>query len=71
MQEIAKELGVSESALWCWLQGDEAKAKLWPVRLVEAAATSSGSLVLVTPGGYRLEGLNVLAATEVLRQLRC
>ncbi len=65
---VAKELGMSESGLSRWLpRGDR---RLRPVRIAETPS-SHDPLVLITPGGYRLEGLSPRGAAEVLRSLGC
>ena len=65
---VAKELGISSSGLDRWLhRGQE---RLRPVRIVEEPPRST-DLVLVTPSGYRLEGLSIACASEVLRRLGC
>ena len=66
--KIATQLGVSESGLSRWLQ--KADGRLRPVRLIEEPSRHE-PLVLITPGGYRLEGLSSLSAAEVLRRLGC
>ena len=68
VMKIAKELGVSESGLNRWLQ--KADGRLRPVRLIEKPSRRE-PLVLITPGGYRLEGLSSTSAAEVLRRLGC
>ena len=68
VMKVARELGMSESGLNRWLpKGD---GRLRPVCVVEEPS-SSDQLVLVTPGGYRLEGLNASCAADVLRRLGC
>ena len=66
--KIADSLGVSESGLNRWLQAGT--KRLRPVRVEEPVAEAEG-LVLVTPGGYRLEGLRPASAADLLRRLRC
>lgn len=68
VMKLAQELGVSESGLIRWLQ--KAEGRLRPVRVIEKPS-SCDSLVLMTPGGYRLEGLSPTSAAEVLRSLGC
>ena len=68
VRKIAIELGVSESGLSRWLQGGS--GRLRPVRVSEKPSSPS-QLVLVTPEGYRLEGLSSISAAEVLRRLGC
>jgi transposase-like protein len=70
--KVSAELGVSEQTLRNWL----AKAGSGFLRVTvdesvgSAEAVAAGTLVLVTPFGYRLEGLDLRAATELLRVLR-
>ena len=67
---VAKELGISDSGLSRWLQA--ADKKLRPVRITDSAAPPRlEPLILVTPGGYRLEGLSVSSAADLLRRLGC
>ena len=68
LRKVARELGVSESGLLRWVRAE--KGQLRPVRVAEEPA-SRASLVLVTPDGYRLEGLNASSAADVLRRLGC
>lgn len=68
VKKIAEELGVSESGLSRWLPSGS--GRLRPVRVAEKRS-SPDQLVLVTPGGYRLEGLSASSAAEVLRGLGC
>ena len=68
VMKVAKELGMSESGLSRWLQKKD--GQLRPVRLAETPS-SHDQLVLVTPGGYRLEGLSPRGAADVLRTLGC
>lgn len=68
--KVAQELGLSSSGLARWLNGR--KSQLRPVRVAEVPSVSaSAPLVLVTPGGYRLEGLSTASAAELLRRLAC
>ncbi len=68
--DIAGTIGLSESALRRWLAPSDSSGKLRRVR-VEKGGSLPGlqSLVMVTPAGYRLEGLNLDQAVEVLRRL--
>lgn len=66
---IAKQLGLSQSGLNRWLE-DGSQGKLRPVRIAEAP-TSQTKIVLITPGGYRLQGLDVASAADLLRRLGC
>lgn len=71
IEKTARELGVSASGLTRWLQAGE--PRLRPVRIAEAPTESPSpdSLVLVTPGGYRLEGLSPASAADLLRRMAC
>ena len=69
VEKIAQELGLSASGLSRWLNAGE--PRLRPVRITEAPSKSSDSLVLVTPEGYRLEGLGPASAADLLRRLAC
>lgn len=64
---IAADLGVSESGLSYWLRS--AASRFRAVRIASGAVAASKSLVLVTPRGYRLEGLDGTLALELLREL--
>lgn len=63
-------IGVSETTLGRWMSSRERSGELRRVGVATEAEQSSGrGLVLVTPGGYRLEGLSVDEAVNVLRRL--
>lgn len=64
---MAEQLGLSTSGLRRWLAG---RPRVRPVRVREEPGPSP-SLVLVAPGGYRLEGLDVSSAVDILRRLPC
>jgi len=68
LRRTAKKLGLSESTLLRWCRVTE--GRLRQVRVVEPSIEST-TLALVTPQGYRLEGLDAATATEVLRRLGC
>jgi transposase-like protein len=65
---LADQVGLSASGLRRWLE--RGAGVLRPVR-VQEASPASPSLVLVTPGGFRLEGLDASSAIDVLRRLAC
>jgi len=65
---IAAAIGLGESTLGKWLVSGGGTGELRPGR-GGADPGASGSLVVVTPEGYRLEGLSVDEAVDVLRRL--
>ena len=67
---IAARLGIAEPTLRSWLR--KARPGFVPVVVeqAEAAKDQAGqTVVLVSPNGYRLEGLELAAACELLRVL--
>ncbi|MFB1485445.1 hypothetical protein [Corallococcus sp. RDP092CA] len=79
--DAGKKLGVSGPTLYEWRKGRsrpkpvEKSAVLVPVRVSArpAAASSTGvrQVVLVSPGGWRVEGLSVESAAQLLEKLEC
>ncbi|MCA9617785.1 MAG: hypothetical protein KC731_02115 [Myxococcales bacterium] len=69
--EIADALGVPLQTLRRWrTEKDEAPAALVPVAVVdERVARSAAPLTIVTPTGFRIEGLEVEEAAALLRAL--
>lgn len=68
VMEIAADLGVSDSSLTRWIAAEKNKnGRMTSVRVKEPAMSSG--VVLVTPRGYRIEGLNVADAANLLRSL--
>lgn len=71
LREVAVRLGICHATLYRWLGKREG-----PVRRVEivpepaAREELAGRLVLVTPGGYRVEGLGLGEVTRLLEVLR-
>lgn len=65
---ITKSMGVLEGSLRLWMQQFPERA-IQPVEIIEADAGSS-AIAVVTPDGYRIEGLCVSAAVQVLERLR-
>jgi transposase-like protein len=68
---IAQQLGVAEQTLRNWLK--RAGSDFLKVRLTESAAkeqSEKSRLVLISPTGYRVEGLDVRGMSELLRVLR-
>jgi len=77
VESLAPELGVSRTCLAGWLRSIEVESSSFaPVVVSETpepvpmlAATSSSSGVVVSPGGYRVEGLDLDAIASLLRRL--
>ena len=74
---IAESVGVSASSLQRWGARERSSAvraglRRVRVRREEAAgqAIASATLVLISPAGFRLEGLGVAQALELLRELQ-
>ena len=72
--EVVAAVDVPMQTLRRWQQereGELEPAELVPVALVDAGASpSQEALTGVTPGGYRVEGLDVDGAVALVRQLR-
>ena len=76
VSDIAIRLGLVESTLARWLRrgrAEEATAGFRPVAIVPVGGVSGAdqvaALTLVTPGGCRVEGLDVESAAYLLRVL--
>ena len=83
--EAAEKLGVSAPTLYEWRKGRTAGqgrrkstdkgAALVPVRVGERSSKTTvegeAQVVLVSPSGWRVEGLSVEAAAVLLRKLTC
>ena len=74
-RRAAEALGVSDVTLSRWIEeaGPDVPELVETAALREVVVTDSrprGSLSLVTPEGYRVEGLGVAELAEVLRALR-
>jgi transposase len=83
--DAAQKLGVSGPTLYEWRKGRpaghrrgkpaEKSAALVPVRVserpVRAEAAGVQQVALVSPGGWRVEGLGVEAAVQLLGKLGC
>lgn len=77
--EIARELGLSETTIWRWAKTttrseastDRQRSSFKPVAIVGTARGRVEAQVLsvVTPQGYRVEGLDVTSAAALLREL--
>jgi transposase len=64
---IASELGVSSWSLSRWVQESERRVALVPVEVTEAE--ESRGLFLVTPRGYRVEGLSEESLLRLVERL--
>ncbi len=73
---LAEALGLSVETLRRWLGTDvegqprAGHPRPMPVAVIGDAAQSRGALSLVTPSGFRVEGLSVETAAELLARLR-
>lgn len=56
LEGVASELGISGWSLWRWEQESESRVALVPVEVMPAE--DSMTLSLVTPRGFRVEGLS-------------
>ena len=65
---IARAVGVSAGSLQNWV-GTPAPARTLVPVAVAAPAVPASPFVVVSPGGYRLEGLDLPTATALLRAL--
>lgn len=69
LSRVASELGVSELSLQRWLEQGE-PARFRPVEVeMESIGAPAGGLVLITPRGYRVEGLEAESLASLLRVL--
>lgn len=74
--KLAEALGLSVETLRRWLdtavegQPSAGRPRPMPVALIGGADQRSGALSLVTPTGFRVEGLSVETAAELLARLR-
>ena len=68
VKRVAAELGLSAPTLGIWTQEyRDNQPAIRPVAVAEANPASSA--VLVTPQGYRIEGLGLAEISELLRAL--
>jgi hypothetical protein len=71
-QQVADELGLSSSVLARWSKSRRrTRGKLIPVRVLAAPTVGreTTSVRLVSPSGYRIEGLSLGDAVEAMRAL--
>lgn len=65
-QTVAEELGISPSCLFGWLRSSPA---LLPVQVVPDDRPGPGTLVLCSPRGFRVEGLQLHELQILLEKL--
>jgi len=68
MSAVVAEVGVSQMTLAKWLKAANPAPAFLPV-VVGPAPTSSAGLTVVTPSGYRIEGLTMDALLTLLGRL--
>ena len=68
-QRIARAVGVSVGSLKNWSRLPPPARALVPVAVAAPAAVPAAPLVVVSPGGYRVEGLDLATAGALLRAL--
>jgi hypothetical protein len=66
---IAHAVGLSVGSLKNWSQTPPAVRALVPVAVAVGRAESTAALSIVSPGGYRVAGLDLATATALLRAL--
>ena len=66
---IAHAVGLSVGSLKNWSRTPPAARTLVPVAVATAPEVPTAALVVVSPGGYRVEGLDLATATVLLRAL--
>ena len=70
VRAIARETGVSTESVRRWLAGPgRLRRPMMSAVAVTIGPHVPGSVVLVSPSGYRVEGLDVSGVAAVLRQL--
>lgn len=67
---IAQELGIPTSTLVRWCDGTTTQPSATALVPVEVISPSSSSITLVSPSGFRLEGLELDDAIAAMRALR-
>jgi len=67
VEQVASELGVSSVSLSRWSQATVRSGSVVPVEVVENESTPE--LSLVTPRGYRIEGLSEATVVRLVERL--
>jgi transposase len=68
-QAVAQAVGVSIGSLRHWALPLPGATAVVPVRVAPPAAAGTAPLAVVSPAGYRVEGLDVATAATLLRTL--
>jgi hypothetical protein len=70
MDAVAKRIGICAATLYLWRSSSK-RGRMVPVKVVRAEPPVAGSpcFALVSPRGYRLEGLPVKLAVAMLQEL--
>lgn len=70
MDVVAKRIGICAATLYLWRSSSKGR-RMVPVKVVlaEPPVTASPCFALVSPRGYRLEGLPVKLAMAMLQEL--
>ena len=66
-ERVARELGVASWTLSCWVRDAEERVELVPVEVLESE--ESATPTLVTPRGYRVEGLSEESLVRLVERL--
>jgi len=66
---IAQHVGLSVGSLKKWARTPPPARWLVPVAVTAASEVSAAALVVVSPGGYRVEGLDLPTTTALLHAL--
>ena len=66
---IAQAVGLSVGSLKNWSRTPPPARRLVPVAVTVAPEVPAAALRVVSPGGYRVEGLDLASATALLRAL--
>lgn len=74
VKEAARAVGVSAKSWYRWMrmaaaEPESSPTAFRPVELTSELAVQTSGLSLLTPGGYRVEGLSVETAIQLLRAL--
>lgn len=65
---VARQLGIAPGTLERWL-ASEPEQRFRPVEVVDPSQAAAATITLVTPAGFRLEGLDSSQAVELLARL--